>query len=82
MWLVEAHDIFFNRSCLVIMGRKRSRDDVAAAQPEKKAKFFDEDSEGEDTFKINADFAKRFEHNNKLKERQKCECQISGQALR
>jgi hypothetical protein len=53
------------------MGRKRSREDETAVKPEKKTKFLDEDdSEGGEGFKINQDFAKRFEYNNKLKERQ------------
>lgn len=59
-----------------VMGRKRSREEEAVAKPEKKSKLLDEESEEEDGFKINEDFANRFEHNNKRKELQQCEYSI------
>ena len=52
---------------------KRQREEEPVVETAKKTKLLDEDSEAEDTFKINEDFAKRFEHNNKRKELQQCE---------
>ncbi len=54
------------------MGRKRTNDGLTAEQPAKKTKLLDEESEQEESFKINEEYARRFEHNNKRKELQKC----------
>lgn len=56
------------------MGKKRTNEDFSVQEPSKKSKFLDEESEAEEDigFKINEDYARRFEHNNKRKELQKC----------
>jgi protein KRI1 len=54
------------------MGRKRTNDGLAAEQPAKKTKLLDKESEQEEGFTINEEYARRFEHNNKRKELQKC----------
>lgn len=52
---------------------KRKQEDAPTESVAKKTKMFDEESEDEaDGFKVNEDFAKRFEFNNKRRELQQC----------
>jgi protein KRI1 len=57
------------------MGKKRASEDLLAEnQRAKKSKLLDEESGEEELgFKINEEYARRFEHNNKRKELQRCE---------
>jgi protein KRI1 len=56
------------------MGKKRSNDGLSVENPAKKSKILDVESDDEEPgFKINEEYARRFEHNNKRKELQKCE---------